>query len=477
MRSVPFRPHHRDKEPAIFDLSFDLTARYRPFHLVAPGFVQVELESAGVVIEGRSGATPQAPFAAVEVDVVDAGDSIVLAGLATDSGDHVAVFYDVGRRRVGIEVRCGGRTRLLRRKKVRLPDRFGFAFVLCENQVTLLVDTGDGWSPLLTERARVARELDLRDPDVLSRFSYAWGSRPGSGAVTLGRVRAGLFGMTGLRDPHLVQHSDGRPYLRDGLAYLTFTCAGLGFFQQAHWGVFTLDLDDPTRLEQVAQLFTRRDGLVLGDSSGQVVRDDENDQWIVATSSWGDFAFEGVHIRHTTTRQDVLHGVHLLETAPLTLPTSESSWDPALTKIDGRWHVAFVESPSQNPFDFHPALARGAQGASWGDGLELVGAARDLDHCEGPILSQVDGRWWLLASDSAHRVFPVFNMAMHRVGRLDAPYPSNVPHPQIIALPDGGHLLVTFNGTPFAEKVMKYGGHGDVVVMRTSYPAGRPTKP
>ena len=42
----------------------------------------------------------------------------------------------------------------------------------------------------------------------------------------------------------------------------------------------------------------------------------------------------------------------------LALPTSVSSWDPALTKINGRWHLAFVESPAQQPaFVFHPALA------------------------------------------------------------------------------------------------------------------------
>lgn len=473
-------PHDKTKEAAIFELSFDIASQYRPFHLVAPGFVQASQASAGTMTDlFRSDVSPQAPFAAVEVEVrdgvgdgvgdgvVDAG-AVVLAGLATASGDHVAATYDPGRRRVGIEVRRNGRTRMLRRRKVDLTGAFSFAFAVCENQVTVLVDTGDGWTPLLTERDRVAAEIDLRDPDTLSQLTYAWGSRTDGAAVSLGSVRAGLFGMTGIRDPHLVQHSDGRPYLRDGKAYLTATCAGLGFFQQAHWGVFTLDLSDPTRLEQVAQLFSRRDGLVLGDHAGQVVRDDDNDQWIVATSSWGDFAFDGVHVRHTTTRDDVLDGVHLLDTAATPLPTAVSSWDPAITRVDGRWHVAFVESPSQDPFDFHPALARGPRGASWEEGLEPVGAATDLHQCEGPILSQVGGRWWLLASDGDHRLYPVFNLDMHRVGRLDAPYPTNIPHPQIVPLLDGGHLLVTFDGTQYAEKAMGYGGHGDVVIMRSS---------
>ena len=460
-------PHDTTKEAAIFELSFDITARFRPFHLVAPEFVQAEDPSAGDVAGlTRSDASPQAPFAAVEVDV-EQGTGPVLAGLATEAGDYVAAVYDRERRRVGIEVRRAGRTQLLRRKKADLPPSFRLAFVLCENQVTVLVSTGGEWRPLLTERDRVAAAVDLRDPTVLADFTYAWGTHPGATSVKLGAVRAGLFGMTGLRDPHLVQHSDGRPYIRDGKAYLTFSCAGLGFFQQAHWGVFTLDLEDPTRLEQVAQLYFRREGLVLGDHAGQIVRDEDDSRWIVAASSWGDFAFDGVHVRHTTTTADVLHGVHVLETEPTPLPTKVSSWDPAITRIDGRWHVGFVESPSQDPFDFPPALARGPAGASWTDKLELVGAATDLHQCEGPILTSVGDQWWLLASDGDHKVYPVFNLEMRRVGRLDAPYPTNIPHPQIVPLPDGGHLMVSFNGTQFGGKVMKYGGHGDVVIMRS----------
>ncbi len=127
-------------------------------------------------------------------------------------------------------------------------------------------------------------------------------------------MRAGLFGMTGLRDPHLVQHADGRPFVRDGKAYLTWTCAGSRLLPQAHWAVFTLDLADPTRLEQVAQLYSRRDGLLLGDHAGQLVRD--GDRWLVATSSWGDFDGTGVHVRHLATSDDLLSGVHLLETEP-----------------------------------------------------------------------------------------------------------------------------------------------------------------
>jgi hypothetical protein len=215
------------------------------------------------------------------------------------------------------------------------------------------------------------------------------------------------------------------------------------------------------RLE--SQLFTRRDGLVLGDHAGHLVRD--GDRWLVATSSWGDFEPGSIHVRHAETTADLLTGVHLLETVPTPLPTRMGSWDPSLTRVDGVWHVGFVESPSQRPFDFHPALAS-TDSEDWHDGLELVAAAASLRRCEGPILTTVAGRTWLLASDGEARHYPVFNLAGRRVGRLDAPYPTNIPHPQLLEGPDGTWSVLTFDGTPFHQDVMGYGGHGDVVVMR-----------
>jgi hypothetical protein len=354
----------------------------------------------------------------------------------------------------------------VRRRKVELPSSFRLGVALCENKVTVLADPGDGWQPLLTERDKIRSLVDMRDPATLGAHRYAHGFAAGS-ASRLTDVRWGLFGMTGIRDQHLVQHSDGTPYVRDGKAYFTGTCAGLGFFQQAHWAVFTLDLARPQRLEQVAQLYFLRDGLLLGDHAGQIVRDDDHDRWIVATSSWGDFDFDGVHVRHLVTTDDVLHGVHVLESQRTELPTDKSSWDPGMTRIDGRWHVGFVESPSQEPFDFHPALAVAPKGAAWHEQLELVGAATDLHQTEGPILTKVQGTWWFLASDGEARHYPVFDLSMRRVGRLDAPYETNIPHPQLVPLDDGGFLLVTFDGTQYAEDLMGYGGHGDVLIMRS----------
>lgn len=438
------------------DLRFRIRHKFRPFDLIAPRFVQYDTVARPVrdtVVS--TDVRPKAPYGAVQVEV-RSGTGVV-AGLVGDDGTRVLGTYDAGR--ATIEITVGGTTTVVREVAAQLPAPFRFAVVFNENAVTVLADTtgtGTAWVPLLTERNGVRALIDLRVPDVLGRLSYGYGGR---GNVLLGRVRAGYFGQAGVRDPHVVQYADGRPVIRNNKLYLTLTNAGLGFFQQAHWGVWTLDLADPTRLEQVAQLFFARDGVVLGDHAGQIVLD--GDEYVLAMSSWGDFDFAGVRINYVRTRANVLSGVHVLPTKPLPLPTTVSSWDPAITRVNGRWQVAFVESPAQSPsFVFHPALASGRTLES----LSLVGADLTVDQTEGTIIQRIDGDWYVLASDGDARQYKVYDLRMRPQGTLDAPYGTNIPHPMVVRVRNSWWLL-TFDGTQYAEPVLGYGGHGDFIVM------------
>jgi hypothetical protein len=459
-----------------FDLHFGVTGKYRPFDLVAPKFAQFDTAVTPrplALTEGTlitTGVRPRAPYGSVLVEVqrLD-GTAGVVAGLA---GDGLAVLgaYDAARGQVSIEISDGVTTTTVKTGTAALTAPFRFAVVVNENAVTVLADptdTGTAWQPLITERDLVRALIDLRNPAVLGRLSYAYGGR-GTGSGQVGRVRAGYFGQAGVRDPHVVQYADGRPYIKNGKLYLTLTNAGLGFFQQAHWAVWTLDLRDPARLEQVAALFFERDGVVLGDHAGQIVYDEQQDRFILLMSSWGDFDFTGVHVRHVTTKANVLSGVHVLATRQLPLPTSVSSWDPALTKINGRWHVAFVESPAQQPaFVFHPALAAAPRGADYAENLVLLGADQSVDQTEGTILQKVGGSWYVLASDGDARVYKVYDLGMRLLGTLDAPYGTNIPHPMIVPVGRDWWML-TFDGTQYAEPVLGYGGHGDFIVMRAN---------
>lgn len=460
----------RRKARATIGPRFEQVATTRLFEPLSPGFVAVDERPGTVEGLAPSGYSPPAPFVTVEVSL-GPGPGTTVAGLVADNGDHLLAFHDPATGEAGLEVRSGGISTELRRRRLRgRPERM--ALVLCQNKPTVLLDTGDGWYPAFLDRTRVRPRLDFRDPATLARFRATWGSR--DGAAEIASARAGLFGMAGLRDLHLVQHADGSPYVEGGRMFLTATCAGLGFFEQAHWGVFAFDpevlAEGRIELEQTAHLFSHRDGLLLGDHAGQLVRD--GDEWLVAVSSWGDFTPAGrVVVRHLTTGDDLLHGVHVLETEPAPIPTTNGHYDPGMTRIDGRWYVSYVESVGHKPSDFHPGLAVGPVGAGhWTEGLERVGAASDLHQCEGPILARPDGPgepWRFLASDGHGREYLAFDLGMEPLGQLDAPYGTNIPHPQIFELPGlDGRFLITFDGTPYAQRKLGYGTHGDVILMR-----------
>jgi hypothetical protein len=500
--------------PSLLDLEFSIVEQFRPFDLLPEGFVQVHeqfreaslrrLTRTGLQSEGapaqmslspgrlrltssraeptllRTEAGPVAPYCTVivtigssETGADEAGT--VTAGLVRDASNYVIASFerngDPAKAAVAIDVRVEGRTTRVASVNV---DRAGvtrYAFTVNENYVTALVARGVDWVPVVQHR--ITDLLDLRNPAVLRHYRYGFGAGGAGTTVTIEDVRAGYFGQAGIRDLHVISHSDGRPYIRNGKLYLTATQAGLSFFQAAHWGVWTLDLDEPYQVEPVAALFFERDGLVLGDHAGQIVADDHDGCFHVAVSSWGDFAFKGMHVRYCRTFNNILSGVHVLKSARMSLPTDVSAWDPSMVRIGGRWYVGFVESPYQDPtrgFNFHPALARSDRGGSL-NRLSKVGADLSRDQTEGTILQKVGGRWYLLASDGVDRQYRVYDLSMKLLGFLKAPYGSNIPHPQVIPISDQGqttYLLITFEGTQYHEELLGYGTHGDLIVMRAA---------
>jgi hypothetical protein len=499
------------------DLEFRIVEQTRPFDLVAPRFVRLhdrfdrmrdyerltpgpERNAGSVRVAGgtlrvsgrdvftlfRSRTRQRAPYASVVVDVAafaggSATRSTVLAGLAKDAGNYVLAWYDDATSTGGIDWAHEGQVQTLATGAVDLTAPSRIAFGLTSTTVVLLVDDGNGFTPVV--KANLAGKLDLRQPRALRQYHNTFGVRVSSGTVRLSAVKAGYFGETGLRDPHLVTYADGTPYIRHGKAYFTFTQAGLAFFETAHWGVWTIDLRT-YELEQVGNLFFQRDGedAVLGDHAGHIVVDEQHDRWIVLNSTWGDFDGSNVQINYTTVRRstDLLHGVHVLHTRKLPLPTGQlptahvGQWDPCLVHIGRRWYLAFVNA--SRFFVFYPALARTARGADFTELDQLVGADAAKNATEGTILQKFGDEWFLLASngdDSPPAIqgqYPVYDLRMRQVGVLDAPHPTNIPWPMVFPVPlRGGRdawLLVTFNGTQYHEDLLGYGTHGDVVVMR-----------
>ncbi|MCO7222284.1 hypothetical protein [Klenkia sp. PcliD-1-E] len=457
-------------------LAFTEVHRSRPRALVS-SFGRVHRPGRTTLPAGERndlGPAPPAPFWAVTADVarIDPGAGLAL-GVAGPGGSVLLRRPPDGDRWV---VEVAG----VRVLEVPLPSATAqrVAIVANENQVTVLTspagsDDEGSWEPLATERDGVRRVADLRRSDVLAGLRFVV-EADGAGVVELADVLAGSFGAAGVRDPQVVTRTDGSPYVRDGRLLVTMTCAGLGFFQQAHWGVWAMDPADPGGLEQVGELFFRRDGLVLGDHAGHVVVDEDLGVATVLVSSWGDHDTErGVHVRATRTAVDVLAGTHVLESERIDLPTEVSAWDPTLARVGGRWHLGFVECPSFGPprYEFHPALAA-TDDADPLSGLRRVGADPARTQTEGTVWQRFGDAWYLLASDGDARTYPVYDAQLRERGLLQAPYGSNIPHPAVVPA-RGAWWLVTFDGTPWGDDVLGYGTHGDLVVMRSGTPARR----
>ncbi|WP_063885808.1 hypothetical protein [Streptomyces albus] len=466
----PGTPEDRQRQRPLPNPHFTVTHRHRSVDLIAPRFVGHDtgpLASTPARLLAPVG--PAAPFATVvaEVAALRPGGTVA-PGLETADGSQAVRARCDAEGTVSLEVRTAGGITVVATAAPRLQAPFRLACSVTGATVAVFAATdGPGlpWRPLLTDKGAVAGLLDLRQPSLLRLLRYACRSE---GAV-LRRVRGGYFGQLGLRDLHLVREAEGSPYVRDGRVFFTAGCAGAGFSQEAHTGVWSMDPADPGSLEQVAKVFFTRDGLLVGDHGGQIVHDPARDRFIVLAVG-GNLPTPGVRLYHTTTSADVLRGVHVLHDSPLAAPVTRSAWDPALVRAGGRWLWAYADVTEHEPaLRFRPVLAAAERGGDYADGIARLPVPPGPAQTEGCRWQRFAGRPYLLVSDRTRRTYPRLDLTMRQRGTLDAPYPSGTPFPQVFPDPRPGSddwLLVTFDESMYEEEVLPYGTHGKVVTMR-----------
>ncbi|CUR55363.1 conserved hypothetical protein [metagenome] len=458
---------------------FEVLDRLRPVDLLAPGLIRTDLSWRDHAPASAWSSGPAvAPYLAVVLEI-DEGevDGRLSFGWAGADGSRLLGWYDGRRRLLGIDLVSASGVASSHRSR-----RFGrldggsatgsLALTLTGTHLSVLTAHRGIWSA----RARVdlAGTLDARSETFLHglEVGFDWDAAQDAPSPVR-RLRAGSFGQLGLRDLHVATQADGEIVRRDGRIVLTATHAGPGFFDTGHTGVWTFD-PETVELEHVADLYFHRPDRagVFGDHATHLVRD--GDQWLVATSTWGDFDRTSVSITLARTGADLLHGQHVLDTVALRVPsTGVGVWDPHLARIDDVWHVAYVSA--RKFFAFHPALCRGTSL----DDLHLVAEDRTRRATEGTVLVQLDGEWCLLASDGRDNAsgrrerYPVYDLRLREIGALDAPYSTNIPWPMVV--PHGDvWLMLTFDGTRYGGGILGYGTHGDVVVMRTGAPGPQP---
>ncbi len=407
---------------------FTVAGSCRPVALVQPGT-----------------SLPPAPHAAVE-------GALSRVGLRWAGGGADAVWADGV---VSLDLHDGGEVerRTSRRHGEAAAGADRLALTLTGDQVTAFVREDGAWV------ARARAELEAPPS----------GTPEAAGDL----AAAGRFGQLGLRDLRLVTHADGSPYREtDGAVLLTATSAGPGGFRTGHTSVWALD-PDALDLTHRADLYFRRDGVVHGDHATHLVRDDG--RWLVGTSTWSEFDRRRnprVGIALAESQDDLTSGGHVLDARPWPLPTdapSVGTWDPHLVRDGERWLVTYVSATAF--FRFHPVVAEGPDL----DHLRLRAADSRRTATEGPTLTRLDGRWWVLASDGRdgrrrqRAQYPVLDLDLRQHGVLDADYPSNLPWPTLLPT-DSGYLLVGFDGTPAGGPLLEYGSHGGVSFQRGRNP-------
>ncbi|QYJ02836.1 hypothetical protein KUV85_10870 [Nocardioides panacisoli] len=419
-----------------------------------------------------------APSAAIELDLTDAARRGEVAAHLTDArGARLTAHLRDGR--IGLRIATDRTTDHHSRRHGRARRPEALALTLTGRHLTALTREQGRW--IARARVDLARRLVPHDPAWLAGLVSGWSADPG----TVHGWRAGVFGQLGLRDLRLVTHANGTAYRDDTGVLLSATSAGPGFFDTAHTSLWHLDTTTHALTHRSDLWFTRPDRPgVYGDHASHVVRDGE--EWLVATSTWGDFALPGrrpdqhgkpwVDVTLARSGGDLAAGTHVLTTTPLPLPTdgltSVGVWDPHLLRTAEGWLVGFVSA--RKYFEFHPALAAGPDL----DALSLVGAVTDRRETEGTTLVPTADGVRVLASDGPRnprrlrRRHPVLDRDLREVGTLDAPYLSNIGWPTLVP-PGPGQpdwLMVTFDGTPAGGRLAGYGTHGDVVVLSSTTP-------
>lgn len=307
-------------------------------------------------------------------------------------------------------------------------------------------------------QARVPVDLfgDLRRADVVATLSYAW--------CGVDDASAGGFGYVGVRDPHLVEDEFGAPVLRDGRVLVTFTCAGPDGTPTAHWGLFSTDPAQPLDLRLEAAIWFAHDGLVVGDHAGQLIVDDHDAEALVSTWSTFDLAANPhVAIRRARLPQAPGPGIHVIPSEPVEVPTEVPCWDPCFTRYSGYLYLGFTECWRFAPeFEFRPVLAR-RRADDPGAPFQRVGADTMHLQTEGTLFVRDRGQPLLLASDGDARDYPVYRLDMTRIGRVEAPYGSGIPHPCLVRLPGRAAFMLTCDDTPW-DPSLPQGSHGALVV-------------
>jgi hypothetical protein len=301
--------------------------------------------------------------------------------------------------------------------------------------------------------------VDLLNPAVLQSYMVGFGQLLSNGvSITYDEFEYYIPPGLGLRDPTLVVAKDGAPVIFNNKVFLTFTSAGLDV-DSSYATLWSLDLRTyEMRLEAVIVTRDPSDGKLYTDHAGQIVYDEDAEEYIYLISGWGRQAYKGGACRMVAgrTKIDLLNErILILDASELSLPldTANNQFDPWLyyDSNAGKWRLAYA-----SPFEV-VAVAENTDPTS-ATGWSLV-SSLSVSGGEATKMVVVNGKRYILfgCNDATSRMcfadYPTLaNRGSIKVDKVThtTTQATSPPHPMIIPIPYGAttkYIIVSFDSS------------------------------
>jgi hypothetical protein len=205
-----------------------------------------------------------------------------------------------------------------------------------------ILSVKDGeWKHLLTED--ISPHFDLREKEVLERFSIAAGARLAKGEqVSITRLEQYLTSGTAQADPKVVHYENGAPIIDRDKIWVAMTTRGYGPIPSAYQGVYSYDLKTKEWAVTASLAFNRGDDTLRPWHASDIFYDRTDKKWKVFTVSHGD----DHKIYYGESADDLRNGYHEVESELVDYPSVGNEEDPSVIyDADAKkWRMAVCKS-------------------------------------------------------------------------------------------------------------------------------------
>lgn len=419
----------------------------------------------------RTGPDVAAPLRWVEIDVVSrsslgSGYNNVGVGIAKDANNFIYASFDQRANQRRVQVKIAGANTFYVSASYTFPASAKIALSLIMNSASVWVDSGSGWSCLVTHQIPTAK-VDLKSLDLTGWKASFTVAASASVTWVFDNLKSGIFGGVGIRDMTLVTNSEGDPLEFSGKYRFTATSTcpvGTGYNS-----VWEYDPDDYS-IAMIGAILTNRGGSRYNDLNAHIVQNDDS-TYRVVNASWGN-GFGGIiQCHHKNNVGDITTGEAYINSPDmLTLPLipgtgSGGSYDPYLVYDVDRWLLAYAVV-SRTDFvgeNFYIAAAETSDFSTFTG----IGSDPTRTKVEGPKVCKSNGQMFIYGGGRGDQ--PAYDTDMNYVGEpafSPALYNGADTQPHIMIFPHASsYHCLTWNQVRFGSVFFTW---GDFLVYTTN---------